>query len=84
MLAVIFSFGAGGWVAFAAFYVAVEEIIAVIVRFINPGLIWQRPAIPLIFVSCPGSCDTFALGLCTLLLVCLYIATREDPCVGLK
>ncbi len=84
MLAVIFGFGAGGWIAFAAFYVAVEEIIAVIVRFINPGLIWQRPAIPLIFVSCLGSCCTFAMGLCALLLVYLYIATRGDPCVGLK
>lgn len=55
MLAIVIGFRAGGWIAFAASFVVLEEVIAIIVRFINPGLIWQRPAIPLIFVSCLGS-----------------------------
>lgn len=73
MLALIFyHFGAGGWIAFAAFFVILEEIIAVIVRFINPGLIWQRPVIPLVFVSHLESVSHSALG-CTANQPCSYV-----------
>lgn len=79
VLAVILNYGINGWVAFTASFVILEEVIAVIVRFINPGLIWQRPVIPLIFVSHSESV-TLHWAIQLINRVVMYSCTGRSQC----
>ena len=51
VMGVAFWYGVTGWLSFVAFCVIIEEIFIVILRFVNPVILWRRPIIPLIYVS---------------------------------